>query len=57
MGCGDRMSDLDVAILDQDGRLVIPSSVLERMGLDTSANFKVTREGDTLTLTVIRTNR
>ena len=48
------MLDLDVAILDEDGRLVIPSSVLERMGLDNSANFKVTREGDTLTLTVIR---
>ena len=51
------MFDLDVAILDQDGRLVIPSSVLERMGLDTSANFKVTRKGDTLTLTVIRPSR
>lgn len=48
------MFDTEVAILDEDGRLVMPSSILEGMDLDIFANFEVTREGDTLTLSVIR---
>ena len=48
------MLDTVVAILDQEGRLVISSSMLEGMDLDIFANFEVAREGDTLTLSVIR---
>ena len=48
------MPDLEVAILDQEGRLVIPKSILEGMGLGIFANFRIACKGDTLTLTVIR---
>ena len=48
------MPDLEVAILDQEGRLVIPRSILEGMGLSIFANFRIACKGDTLTLTVIR---